>query len=282
MPPLTDRTWLWFAAAAYLAGFALGTWALLRDRIHSRAWMYAVISAGFTLHTFGLYQRGMSVGGCPLGNTFELFQFTAWSAIALYLAIGAAFRLSLLGYFTACLAAVMTTLSLLVPAWDLTRRIGIFGGNAWIEFHAALALFSYGVYGLLALTSVMYLLQHYSLRERRLSGLFSFLPSIRDLDLIGVRLLGGGTLLIGLSLGVGAAYWLQDPPSVPLLKLVSTIVVAFAYASALFLRKRQVLAGRRLAWTCIVLFACALITLSAVDKGRRSAAPPSLHQTHAP
>jgi len=26
-----------------------------------------------------------AVGGCPLGNTFEIFQFTAWSAITLLL-----------------------------------------------------------------------------------------------------------------------------------------------------------------------------------------------------
>jgi ABC-type uncharacterized transport system permease subunit len=32
------------------------------------------------------------------------------------------------------------------------RRTHIFGGNPWIELHAALAIFSYGVFGLLALT----------------------------------------------------------------------------------------------------------------------------------
>ncbi|MDX2187146.1 MAG: cytochrome c biogenesis protein CcsA [Opitutaceae bacterium] len=278
MTPLTDRTWLWFAAAAYLAGFGLGTWGVLRERIHSRAWMYTVVSAGFTLHTFGLYLRGMAVGGCPIGNTFELFQFTAWSAIAIYLAIGAAFRLSLLGYFTACLAAVMTSLSLAIPAWDEVKRVSIFGGNPWIEFHAALALLAYGVFALLALTSVMYLLQHYSLRERRLHGMFSFLPSIRDLDQIGLRLLVAGTIMIGLSLGVGAVYWLEDPGSVHVAKLLSTILVAASYVGALVLRLRQVLAGRRLSWTCIILFGCALLSLSAVDASRRppSATPPTL------
>src|SRR5471030_451304 len=115
MPNLTDRQWLWFAATCYLAGFALGTVALARGRRHSRAAMFATLAAGFALQTFGLGLRGRAVQGCPLGNTFELFQFTAWSSASLFLVIGATFRVSLLGYFTALLAAVLTLVSLMIP-----------------------------------------------------------------------------------------------------------------------------------------------------------------------
>jgi len=41
---------------------------------------------------------------------------------------------------------------------------------------------SYGVFALLALTSLMFLLRHFSLKVEHLGGLFSFLPSILDLD----------------------------------------------------------------------------------------------------
>ena len=79
---LGDRTWMWLAAGCYLTGLVLGTLALLRDRRHSRLAMYAIIAAGFVLQTFGLYLRGLAVKGCPIGNMFEIFQFTAWSAIS--------------------------------------------------------------------------------------------------------------------------------------------------------------------------------------------------------
>src|SRR3954465_12217982 len=143
MPPLTDRSWLWLAPALYLAGFTIGTIALSRDRKHSRALMYGLICAGFGVQTFGLYLRGLAVHGCPINNLFETFQFTAWSATVLYLMIGATFRLSLLGYFTSCLSATLSVVSLVIKGWDATRRVGAFGGSPWIEFHAALALFSY-------------------------------------------------------------------------------------------------------------------------------------------
>ncbi len=256
-----DRTWLWLAAAAYFGGFVLGTVALLRDRRHSRGWMYAIITIGYLLQTTGLYFRGLEVKGCPLGNTFELYQFTAWSAITLYLVVGPAFRLSLLGYFTCMLTTTLTLLSLLMPSWDAIHRTGIFGGNAWIEFHAALALFSYGVFGLLALTSIMYLLQVFSLKSRHLSGFFSFLPSIRDLDHMNLRLLATGVVLLAASLGVGSVYWLSDIDSVNLLKLLLTVTVWIAYSAACVLRIRQRLIAKRLAWTCIVLFALALISV---------------------
>src|SRR4029077_491765 len=94
-----------------------------------------------------------------------------------------------LGYFPACLAAALTLVSLGIPAWDAALRTHIFGGNQWIELHAALAVFSYGIFGLLALTALMFLLRNYSLKTKHLGGWFSFLPSILDLDHISVRLL---------------------------------------------------------------------------------------------
>ena len=108
----SDRTWLWAAAAFYFAGFALGTIALLRQGRPSGTATYVLIAIGYVLQLVGLGIRGRAVGGCPLGNQFEIYQFTAWSAITLYLLVGVTFRNSLLGYFTALLGTVMTSVSL--------------------------------------------------------------------------------------------------------------------------------------------------------------------------
>lgn len=268
MFPLTDRFWLWGAGLLYLAGFALGTVALLRERRHSHAWMYFLLAAGFALQTAGLVLRGQAVRGCPITNTFELFQFTAWSATALYLVIGPTFRLSLLGYFNACLSATLSLVSLLVATWDAQHRPSATGSNGWIEFHAALALFSYGVFGLLALTSCMYLLQLFSLQRQRLHGFFSFLPSIVDLDDINYRLLAAGTVIMSAALSVGAAHWLTGH-SVPVTKIAITGSIWFCYGAALFLRWRGLLITRRLAWVCIALYLAALLSLGPINASRK-------------
>ncbi len=280
MPDFTDRTWLWFATAFYLAGFVLGTIALLRERRQSMAVTYAIVLAGWIIQTFGLYLRGVAVKGCPLGNTFEIFQFTAWSAISLYLVIGVTFRLSLLGYFTSLLSAVLTSVSLAIPAWDATRRVGAFGGNPWIEFHAALAIFSYGVFALLTLTAIMYLLQVFSLKKHHLHGLFAFLPSIRDLDHINLRLLTAGVLILTASIAVGSVHWLHNLDKVnaaSIIKIVITVAVWAAYAVVLGLRLKAVLISKKFAWTCIALFGAALLSLNPVNSSRQPlpATPPA-------
>lgn len=272
MLPIPDRCWLWLAATFYLAGFILGTVALLRERRHSRVWMYTLIIAGFAFQTVGLALRGRELHGCPITNIFELFQFTAWSATSLYLVIGPTFRLSLLGYFNACLSATLTFVSLLIPAWDIARKTPSFGGSAWIEFHAALAMFSYGVFGLLALTSIMYLLQVFSLKRHRLRGFFSFLPSVVDLDHIIFRLLTAGVVLMTAALSVGYVHWVQDRESVKHFKILITGLIWLTYALSLVLRWRGILITKRLAWTCIVLFMAALLSLGPVNASRKAPA----------
>jgi HemX protein len=266
----TDRTWLWIAAGFYLAGFIQGTIALLRNGRPSGTATYVLIAIGYAIQWVGLGVRGRAVGGCPLGNTFEIFQFTAWSAITLYLLVGVTFRSSLLGYFTSCLSAALTLSSLAIPAWDSARRSNIFGGNPWIELHAALALFSYGVFALLSLTSIMFLLRNYSLKAKNLGGWFSFLPSIMDLDQIGVRLLAAGVTILATSLAVGSIYWVQDTSTVNSSKLLVTVAVWASYTVALGLRLRGRLLSKRFAWACLGLFIAALLSLGPVDASRNS------------
>jgi HemX protein len=268
---LTDRTWLWAAAGFYFAGFLLGTVSLLRNGRPAGGPTYALIAIGYVLQFIGLGVRGRMVGGCPLGNTFEIFQFTAWSAITLYLAVGVRFRASLLGYFTACLTTALTLLSLSSPGWDATTRVHIFGSNPWIELHAALAVFSYGVFALLALTSILFLLRNYSLKSKRLGGWFSFLPSILDLDHISVRLLAAGVTILTVSLSIISVIWLRAPETASVTKVLFAVVVWAISVLALALRLRGILLAKRFAWACLALFAGALISLVAVDKSRHPA-----------
>src|SRR5580692_6686010 len=239
---LSDRQWLWCAAGFYSAGLLLGTVSLVRGQRTSGVLIYCAILAGYVLQFIGLGIRGHATGGCPLGNRFEIFQFTAWSAITLYLMVGVTFRSSVLGYFTSSLGAALTILSLSIP--------------------------SYGVFGLLALTSGLFLLRHFSLKSKRLGGWFSFLPSILDLDHIEVRLLGAGVALLTLALVFGSVYWSRDTATVNHSKLAATIAVWAVAAAALGLRAVGRLLARRFAWTCLALFAAALLSLKAVDDSR--------------
>jgi len=276
---LSDRQWLWCAAGLYAAGVLLGSVSLLRGGRTSGAAIYGAILAGYVLQFVGLGLRGHATAGCPLGNRFEIVQFTAWSAITLYLVVGVAFRSSIFGVFTSCLGTALTLVSLSIPSWDAIRRTHIFGGNPWIELHAALAMFSYGVFGLLALASAMFILRHYSLKSKNLGGWFSFLPSIMDLDHIEVRLLGAGVAILTAALAFGYVYWSRDTSTVGHLKMAATVAVWIAYGGAFGLRIAGRLLARRFAWTCLALFAAALLSLEAVEGSRHPGAPQASERT---
>lgn len=275
---LTDRALLWLGALLYFAGFLIGLIGLTRRQSPAglRTILNTLLVGGWTFQWLGLYQRGLAGRGCPLGNTFEIVQFVAWSAMLLYFFVGTAFRMSLLGLFTAGYAATLALLSLLIPQWDLVRGQKLFGNNPWIEAHAALAVFSYGVFGLLALTALMQLLQNWSLKNKRLNGLFWFLPSVVQLEQINYRLVLLGVSLLSFSLCVGASWWLRNTESVNLPKLVVTVGVWLAYLTILLLRWRGRLVSVRFAWVCVVMFVLALLSLGPVNSNRHGYRPVTL------
>jgi len=130
--PEPDRLLLWLATATYSASVLYAVFRLARHRRHSHSVTYPLIAVGFILQTAGLYLRGMEIGGCPLGNTFEIIQFVLWSTIFLFLVVGPVFRVNLLGTASAALVSFGSLLSLLLPQWDQPHTRKIFGGDPLI------------------------------------------------------------------------------------------------------------------------------------------------------
>lgn len=264
---LADRTWLWISAAFYAAAFLWTSVAMVRSRTRTRGVMLGLVGAGLAIQTFGLHLRGMAGGGCPVRNTFEVVQFVVWSFTVLYLIVGPAFSLSLLGYFTSGLAATMSVTSLLMPRWDSSVGRPVFGGVPWIEVHASLALFAYGAFGTLALTSLMFLLQTFSLKRKHLRGVFNFLPSIVALETINFRLLLTGLGVLSISILLGAVYFAKEPNSIGSTKLLIALAVWCAYCAVFFLRVRRLLVSAGLAWSCLALFGVALLSIGPINSG---------------
>lgn len=272
--PLSERSWLWAGALLYTLGFFFGLSFLARARAHSRLVLFSIVLAGFAAQTIGLHSRGMEVGSCPLGNTFEIMQFVVWSLILLYMAVGPVFRMSLLGFFSSGLAAFLAILSLSVPDWDAGRTEGVLGPNVWIELHAALAIFSYGAFAILALTAAMYLIQNYSLKRKKVKGMSPFLPSILQLDQMILRLLMTGVAILTVSLVLGSIYWVRDPAAVNWPKITVTLCIWAAYLVLLGLRWRRRVVAHTLAWTCIFLFLVALASIWPIAAGHFTTATP--------
>jgi ABC-type uncharacterized transport system permease subunit len=236
--------------------------------IYMGAFLFALLIGGFLFQTLGLNLRGAAIKGCPLGNIFEISQFIVWSLMILYFIIGPAFRLRLLGLFTAGLAGMWGGATLLVPSWDMPYPLGLFGGNPWIELHAALAIFSYGIFAIVALVSVMFLVQQHGLKKKQFKGVYQYLPSVQQLDLMAKRLLITGVLVLTAALIFGAVFWISHPEGVPVFKLSSTCLVWAGYLTVVVLRIQKRLVTRRHALASIGLFLFALASLWPVQSAR--------------
>lgn len=265
---MTDQTAFGVAAVIYGASFLMGIISFLIRRPYPRAVLFALLCGGFLIQTLGLNLRGAEIKACPLGNPFEIAQFLAWSLVLLFFIIGPAFRLRLLGFFTAGLAALLAGGSFALPSWDRPYPPGIFGGNPWIELHASLAIFSYGIFAILALISVMFLIQQHGLKKKQFKGVYQYLPSVQQLDLMARRLLITGVAVLSASLAFGAVFWLNNHDLVPVFKLTATCLLWIGYLTVLVLRIQKKLVTRRHAIATIILFLFAMASLWPVESAR--------------
>lgn len=260
-----DRWWMLLGAGVYVTALLVTLLNLSKKRHETSASLVAgVLALGFILQSIGLYWRGLEVRSCPIGNPFEVLQYISWSTMAVYFLAGSIFRMSLLGVFAAGVAAVLSLISVVVPSWDYEHS-GLFGGNPWIESHAALALFSYGVFGLLAATSAMYLLQNYGLKQKQIRGIYAHLPSVTQLDTMNQRLAIVGASVFSFAMVIGSFHWLGEDGDVTSIKLKVTVVLWIAYVAMAILRISKKLRGKRFAFCAITLFVFALVTLGLVQ-----------------
>lgn len=249
-----DRLLLILATLAFLGGLVHAMVAIKAGTWKKSNWHLLPMMAGFALQTAFLYLRGETIARCPLTNLFEVLIFIGWSIVLLYFLVGSAYRLSLLGVFTAPLIAAIQLIALLLPIDIPAEPRPI---NGILELHAAVSLIAYAAFALSCITGVMYLLQEHLLKQHRIGGLFYQLPpiqglarAIQRLALLGFALLSGG---LALSFGLEASA--SNP------KLIFAWLVWALYALICFFMWRHVLSPRQTAWLAVLGFALPFFSL---------------------
>lgn len=216
---------------------------------------FFAIVVGFAFQTAFLWVRGQALGRCPLTNLFEVFIFLAWSVALIYIIVGPAYRLSLMGAFTAPLVLVIQGLALLAPI-D-TPRPPKMEVNAWLEFHASMSIVAYGAFALAGIAGLMYLLQEGQLKRHQLRSVFHHLPPLTDLYAAMTRLLWVGFGLY--TAGLVSGFFTGEP--LPKVKMACAIAVWIFYGAILQGRHLFRLAPRHVAVLCVIAFSAAVSVL---------------------
>jgi len=226
--------------------------------LHGRFNFFA-IGLGFLFQTAFLSVRGHALGRCPLTNLFEVFVFLAWSVALIYLLIGPAYRLSLMGAFTAPLVFAVQTFALVVPI-DVPHPSRL-PANPWLEFHASISMIAYGAFALACVAGVMYLVQERQLKTHQIHSIFYRLPPLTNLFDAITRLLWLGFALY--TAGLISGFFTGGP--LPRLKMVCAFAVWLFYGAILQGRYLRWFAPKRVAALCILAFSAAVSVLWAIN-----------------
>jgi HemX protein len=250
-----EKAALVVATVLFLGGFVHAFLSLRRGAYHHSWTAFGLIAAGFLCQSLFLYWRGQALGRCPITNPFELMTFTAWSMVLFYFVVGSAYRLSLLGAFTAPLAFLMQLVALMKP--DTAPVPGKGGPGWWTELHATLSLLAYGAFALAFVAGVMFLVQDRLLKKHKGMILVRTLPPVHHLARAVKRLILTGTVI--LTAGIAAAYQMEQRPAAH--KLFVVWGVWAAYVLLLGYEQWRGMSSRRAAWAATGCFVLAVASL---------------------
>jgi ABC-type uncharacterized transport system permease subunit len=250
-----DRYLLIVSTACFLVAIAHTVLEMRGGIFRPRQFNFFAVGLGFIFQTAFLWTRGHAEGRCPITNLFEVIVFVAWSIALFYMVVGPAYRLSLMGAFTAPLVVLLQLFALLAPI-DKPHRVRL-PANSWLEFHASISLVAYGAFALACIAGVMYLVQERQLKTHQLHSIFYHLPPLTDLFAAIIRLLWWGFLLY--TLGLVSGFFVGGP--LPWIQIAFATGVWFLYGLILQGRYLRWFAPKRVAALCIVGFSAALTLL---------------------
>jgi ABC-type uncharacterized transport system permease subunit len=252
----------WFLIAATLLAAVAGLWgALSVRRGHRSRWTVIWMTTAFLCQIGFLAVRGELRGACPLMDRGEILAFLAWSLTLFYLLVGPAYRISLLGVFTAPVVVIFQGIALMPGALTVHPGKAV-GGNPWHETHSAMSVLAYGALALAAIAGVMFLVLDRLLKEQHLrSGLFKNLPPVRELLISLERLLWLGGVL--LTVGIVAGF-LMPQTQAAWGHLIAAVAVWAGYAGLLGVKQARGMTGRRLSLAAVGLFLLSLAVFAFV------------------
>lgn len=256
---LSDRQW--FAVAVVLYGVSMFYSVVLwRRGFRRNDWVnYFLLLAAFVPHTLALVIRGVALAQCPVTNLYEATAFVLWTVTGSYVVFGIWPRWRFLGAFASPLLLALGIFALL-PGLDAQSGNPQLANGA-ASLHAALALLSYGAFGLSAIAGAMFLSQEHDLKFNPMRAILAALPSIQRLDRIAGAWLAVGVVLLTAGLGcLFFIYWGTEAAFQWDAKVLWSGVVWLMYAALVVARWKLDFQGHRFALGTALAFVFLILT----------------------
>lgn len=148
----------------------------------------------------------------PIYSQMDTLFFYAWLLISISLFIHWFFRLDFILLFVNIIGFVVLAFSLFVEGKEIPEEIFMQLSSGWLIIHISMAFISYAAFTISFIFSLVYLIQHRSLKKKKWIKQFKRWPSLAQLDSYAFRLniVSIPLLLISLIMGMVWAYFTLD------------------------------------------------------------------------
>lgn len=218
----------------------------------------AILLCGFLLHTSALGVHFFGAGYLAVTQFHEALSFYSWLIVAVYLLVQLKYRLAVLGSFVAPFAFLMSSAAFAFGTGGAELPPAL--KTHWFPVHVTLAFLGNAVFALAFGVSLMYLVQEYQLKNKKLTVLHRRFPSLEALDRLNYVFLVWGFPLMTLGMVTGSlwarvhwgSYWPWEP------RQISSAIVWVLYGTLLEGRITAGWRGRKAALMTIVGFVVVL------------------------
>jgi cytochrome c-type biogenesis protein CcsB len=226
----------------------------------------ALLVGGFACHTLSILHRTIFSRFFPLATTFDALSFFAWLIIGLFFIIRRREPSPVFGAIASPFAAALMIIGITF-SYQLRLPIIPILHSWWLPIHVILALVGNGVFALMAIGGLMYIVQEKLIKKKRIGRMYKLLPSLETLDEINRRGLPIGFFFLTLGIVSGALwsdaawgqYWSWDP------KETWSLITWFVYAAMIHQRVALGWRGRRAAMYAIIGFGLVMFTFLGVS-----------------
>ncbi|MGC4376227.1 cytochrome c biogenesis protein CcsA [Fictibacillus sp. Mic-4] len=221
-------------------------------------WLLSIV---WVLQTIFFALRMIEFGRVPIFSPFESLFFYAWILVTFSLVMNRFFRVDFLLFFTNVLGFVIMALNLFIPraqiSWILKEHLT----SELMVIHITMAFLSYGLFSLSGVFSLMYLIQHDMLKQKKWSKRLQRFGSLSQLDQLSFifNMLGVPLLLLSLILGLTWAFLKVKAFSLLDFKVVMSFIVLLVYSFYLYEKVAKGRQGRTLAFMNVAAFLIVLI-----------------------
>lgn len=217
-----------------------------------------ILLAGFLLHTLALGFHSFQTGFPAVTEFREALSFYSWLMVGVYLLVQLKYRMTVLGSFVAPLAFLMSLAAFAFGAGSGELPPGL--KTYWLPVHVTLAFLGNAVFALAFGVSLIYLLQEYQVKNKKINVLQKRFPSLETLDRLNYIFLVWGFPLMTLGIITGSTlarvqwgnYWSWDP------RQITSAITWLLYGTLLQGRVAAGWRGRKAALLTIVGFAVVL------------------------